>query len=318
MTLRCVEVPAGIRDDLVRAAGWAARHAAGWLAELPRQGALLVRGLPLGTPADVAVLRDRMLGAPVHPGEAFAGREHLTGGVYSTIRWPADRVLCPYHEESYTTVPPGVVLLACLAAPADGGETLLSDARQVLAALPAGLVARFRRHGWRMTRTFHDRFGISWQDAFGTADRDELSVRLARDGITARWEPDGTLHTIRLRAAVVAHPVTGDECWFNQSGFLNAWGLDPAEREIMLATFGPGRLPVDTSCGDGSPLTPADVETIEAAYGQTAVGHRWVPGDLLLVDNVTMANGRRPYAGRRRVVVAFGVPRRLPTGSIRA
>ncbi|MEV5548310.1 TauD/TfdA family dioxygenase [Streptomyces sp. NPDC052309] len=36
-----------------------------------------------------------------------------------------------------------------------------------------------------------------------------------------------------------------------------------------------------------------------------AVDVDWAAGDLLLIDNVLVAHGRRPFTGRRRVLVAM-------------
>jgi hypothetical protein len=36
-----------------------------------------------------------------------------------------------------------------------------------------------------------------------------------------------------------------------------------------------------------------------------AVNVPWVEGDLMLIDNVLVAHGRRPFTGPRRVLVAM-------------
>ena len=75
--------------------------------------------------------------------EAFAARQAFSDGVYSSSRWPPNQPMCMHHELSYALEFPGLMLFACLTAPPSGGATGVADAAAVLAALPAGLVARF-------------------------------------------------------------------------------------------------------------------------------------------------------------------------------
>lgn len=270
------------------------------------EGAALLRGLRVRSGVDLARVRDVVMSAPSAPTESFAPRRALGHGLYSPMRWPPDRPLCPHHEESYVLRSPRLVLLGCLRPPADGGEPLLSDARQVLTRLPTDLARRLRAHGWQLTRVFRERIGTSWRYAFGTGDPAALETLLRRDSIDYEWLPDGGLRTVRMRPAVLRHPYTGEECWFNQAGFLNEWSLDPAEREVLVSAFGPDGVPTNTHAGDGTPLRPEDVLAIERTYEQLAVAVPWQAGDVLLLDNVLVAHGRRPYAGERDVAVALG------------
>lgn len=289
----------------VVAAGVDAAELAGRLAE---RGAVLLRGTHVRTPAELGAVRDALFGVPYQPGESFGARESLAPGVYSTTRWPAERTMCPQHEESYSLTVPRVVLLGCLRPAETGGETLLSDSRRLLDVLPAPLVARLRAHGWLMTRTFRDRMGVSWREAFGVADEEALEERCARDGIEVAWRAGGVLRTTRRRAAVVRHPVTGQECWFNHAGFFNEWALVPEDREVLLAAFGQEGLPLNTFAGDGSPLAREEVLAVEEAYETVSRPVRWQAGDVLVFDNILLAHGRRPYTGDRRMAKTMATP----------
>ncbi len=287
-----------------------------WLAEalpvirsaLGDTGAALISGLGVSSVADVACVRDVVMDTPMVPTESFAPRRALGQDLFSPIRWPSDRALCPHHEESYSMRGPGLVLLACLGVPTGGGEPLLSDSRSMLARLPADLVWRLRSYGWLLTRTFRHRIGTSWHEAFHLQDAAAVEDLLHRNSIGFEWLPGGVLRTTRTRPAVVRHPATGDECWFNDAGFLSEWSLDLAEREVLLETFGPEGAPFNTAVGDGSPLVPSDVHDIEKAHEELAAPVAWRTGDVLLLDNILVAHGRRPYTGEREVVVALGNP----------
>jgi alpha-ketoglutarate-dependent taurine dioxygenase len=218
--------------------------------------------------------------------------------------------LCPQHEQSYRLSFPGLLLLACLQPADTGGQTLLADGRRVLTKLPPSLVARLTAHGWIMVRNFRDRFGVPWQHAFEVADRDALPAKLAEELISHRWIGDGVLRTNRRRSAVVRHPVNGQLCWFNHAAFFNehGLGLDPEERQVLHEAFGPDGLTLNTLVGDGSPLTPEEVATIEAVYDELTVPVDLAAGDVLLLDNIAVAHGRRPFTGERLIAVAMGEP----------
>ena len=293
------------RDDLRSVADWLAGVRPRLAAELRTAGRVLIRDLPLRTGADLARVRE-LLGVRVaRTTEAFGHRRVLGPDVLSDLRWPADRDRCPFPEQCFSTHFPDLVILACLAAPRSGGQLLVADNREVPRHLPADLVDRFRAVGWRLSRTFHPSFGISWQEGFDVADAAELEVALDDQQIDWEWLPDGVLRTRRRRAAIVRHPATGDDCWFNAAGFLNEWSLVPAERQLMIAAFGAGQLPVNTAFGDGAALSEQDTATIQDAYDLAAERVALAPGDVMLVDNVLTSCGRCAYQGDLALAVAL-------------
>ena len=64
-------------------------------------------------------------------------------------------------------------------------------------------------------------------------------------------------------------------------------------------------LPRDVRYGDGSPIHDDDIAQICAVLRATSFQFRWTSRDVLVVDNMRMAHGRRPFAGPRSVVVAM-------------
>lgn len=319
-------VPPDHRGDVQAAAGWLRSQAPAVRAALPDQGAVLIRGAPLDSYDDVAVIRDVFIRIPVGPAESFGSRDRIGAGLWSPMQWAAERDLCPNNEQSYSLTFPGLGLQACLVPPASGGQTLLTDTRRVAGLLPGDLAGRLRENGWLMTRTFRERMGISWTEAFDVRDAEEVEERCDQEAIGWMWWPGGELRTQRVRPAVVHHPVTGAECWFNQAGFFNEWGLNPVDREVLVDAFGSDGLPFNTAVGDGSPISEDDVHAMENAYERGSVRVEWQRGDVLLLDNILIAHGRRSYTGEQRMAVAFGEPVRLtdcrpsttPRGTIQA
>ncbi|MFI5557876.1 TauD/TfdA family dioxygenase [Amycolatopsis japonica] len=268
-------------------------------------GAVLVRGLPIVGPEGLAEARSA-LGIGIHtPAEAFTHRRDYGDGIVSPISWPDERLLCPFQESSYSTAFPSVVLTACVTPPDHGGQARLADTRRIADHLPAHLVDRVRAEGWTLTRVFHRGFGLSPQEAFSATDSEDLERTLDAAEIEYHWLPNGTLRTTRHRPGVLKHPVTGEECWFNQLSFLNAGSLDPAELAVMTKAFGKN-IPMDTFFGDGSPLSEEDLTALQRAYDTVAFGLPWHRGDLLIADNIIMAQGRSSFEGLPEFLLALG------------
>lgn len=289
-TLHVLRAEARVRGDTLRAL--VAEH-----------GALLVRGLELRD-AGQAEEVFRQVGELRTEMEAFAPRRRYAPGVYSATKWPPNQQMCMHHELSYALEPPGLMLFACLKAPAVGGATPVADAAAVLDALPADLVERFERLDWLLIRNYNEDIGASLEDAFGTEDRGAIERYCRAKAIECEWR-GSALRTRQRRRAVVPHPLTGRRCWFNQIAFLNEWTLDPELREYLVDEYGGDGLPFNTRFGNGDPIGADVVQAINEVYERHTVREPWQAGDLLLVDNVRMAHGREPFEGPREIVVAM-------------
>ncbi|MBL1111441.1 TauD/TfdA family dioxygenase [Streptomyces sp. 110] len=290
------------------AAAWVTEHRAEIRALVAHHGGLLVRGLDLDGPEHAASVVRGVIGEGMAEREGFAPRDEFGPGLYSSSHWPADQPMCMHHELSYAAEAPRLMAFACVTPPSAGGVTAVADARAVLRDLPDGLVERFERHGWVLTRHYNPFVGIGWEDAFGAKNPDEVERYCADHGIEVRWDAEGGLRTRQTRPAVVADPESGERCWFNQIAFLNEWTMAPEVREFLTAEFGPDGLPFNTFYGDGSPLDSATVDLINAAYEKHTVREPWQRGDLMVIDNVRMAHSREPYRGDREIVVGLGEP----------
>jgi len=50
------------------------------------------------------------------------------------------------------------------------------------------------------------------------------------------------------------------------------------------------------------------LDEISRVYENNAVVFSWQAGDVMLLDNMLAAHGRRPFVGKRRVVVGMAEP----------
>ena len=289
------------------APGWAAAHRDALRAAVAEHGSLLVRGLRLRNAVETEAVF-RRLASLMTEKEAFASRRNYSPGVYSSSKWPPNRPMCMHHELSYLLEFPSLMLFACLIAPTDGGATPVADAASVLEALPAGLIERFERVGWLLIRNYNNEIGASISEAFGTDNRLAVESYCRANAIEFEWKADGALRTWQRRNAIMRHPLTARNCWFNQIAFLNEWTIDPELREYLVDAYGEEGLPFNTRFGNGDAIGADIVQLINEVYDANTAREPWQSGDLMLVDNVRTAHARERFEGPREVLVAMADP----------
>jgi alpha-ketoglutarate-dependent taurine dioxygenase len=116
------------------------------------------------------------------------------------------------------------------------------------------------------------------------------------------------LRTRQVRPAAAQHPITGEMVWFNQAHLFHVSNLGSEMQESLYKVFDEQDLPRNAYYGDGSPFSSEDLEEVRRAYKEATVVFSWQPGDILMLDNMLVAHGRRPYSGQRRILVALAQP----------
>ncbi|MFI5761704.1 MULTISPECIES: TauD/TfdA family dioxygenase [unclassified Streptomyces] len=302
-----VQTPAGA--DLETAVAWLNAHRADIQAELHRSGAVLLRGLPVSDAATFAAARDALIQQRAGYKEKATPRTDFGEGVFSSTDLPAVQPIRLHNENSYTLDFPGVLLFGCVIAPEEGGATTVGDMREALRLLPPELVERFARAGWLLVRNYSELAGLPWYKTFATEDKAVAEAYCEENTVGYEWvEEDDSMITRQRRSAIVTHPATGEQTWFNHFAFWNSRTLDPDIREVLVETYGEDGLPFNTYLGDGTRLTDAEVDAINAVYDRVTVRETWQQGDLMLVDNILCAHGREAYKGDRKILVAMGEP----------
>lgn len=301
-----VAPPPGL--SYVAALAWLEDRRTAIRTELLRHGAVLLRGLPVREPSQFAEIRDRMVERRAFYREKATPRSAYGADIYSSTDLPPMQSIRLHNENSYTLEFPGLLLFCCLVAPSEGGATTVADGRRILDDLPADLVGRFRRRGWLLTRNYHSHVGLPWRTVFGTTSPTEVESYCERNLIGCAWTDDSGLRTAQRRSAIVRHPVTGEEAWFNHAAFWSRWSLDEEVREVLGTTYGEDGLPFDTAYGDGTAIAPSEVDVLNAAYDRATLRDRWRSGDVLLVDNILAMHGRDAFRGDRSILVAMGDP----------
>lgn len=283
--------------------GWIALHRSELRAQLRTRGLVLLRGLPV----DVDVFHDVVtaVGGDTLPyTERSTPRSEVGGNIYTSTDYPADQSIPMHNENSYSDSWPATVFFFCHTPPATGGTTPVADCRAVFRLVPDVVRARFEA-GVTYTRTFRDGLGLSWQEAFQSADPAEVERYCAVHGVDLQWGEDDELRTRHRRPATRPDPATGTEVWFNQANLFHVSALEPAARDALTSLYAEEDLPRNAYLGNGDPIPAEDLAAISRAYDEASLAVPWQPGDVLAVNNLVVAHGRRPYTGARKILVAM-------------
>ncbi|MFD7614522.1 TauD/TfdA family dioxygenase [Streptomyces sp. NPDC059828] len=288
---------------------WASSHSEPLRERVDRHGAVLLRGFSGVTAESFETTVHKACGAPLEYVERSSPRHAVHKNVYTSTDHPARERIHLHNEQSYNVVWPLRICFCCLTAPGSGGATPLADCRKVYARIPEAVRQRFAdRGGYLYVRNFGHGAGLSWQEAFGTADPAQVDRYCAQNDITTQWGPDDQLRTTQRRPASAQHPRTGEWTWFNHITFFHISTLGAAMAEALVEALGPEALPNNTYYGDGTEIEPDVLETLRAAYAAELVEFPWQQGDVLLVDNMLTAHGRAPFEPPRRIVVGMADP----------
>ncbi len=238
--------------------------------------------------------------------ERTSPRRHVSDGVYTATSYPATYDIHFHNEMSYSRRSPQVIAFCCALPPSSGGETPISDVRAVHEAMPTDIHEAFARHGFNYVRNFDGELGVPWQVAFGVDTVEELNAYCAEQDIQLRWERSDWLRTCQRRPATRVWPRTQEAVWFNHAAFFHASAIPSEVWQDLEAAYPHDALPNLTEFGDGSPIPAAYVETIHRLYESYSWQSPWRRGDLLILNNVLWAHGRRAFQGPREVLTAFG------------
>jgi alpha-ketoglutarate-dependent taurine dioxygenase len=289
-------------------AGWAKSHGEFLESNLRKHGALLLRAFDAVKQEDFERFLDGISLERTHYVEGATPRKVVGKQIYTSTEFPPEHAIALHNELSYVLTWPMKVCFFCLVPSAEGGETPIADVRKVYARIPEQVRRRFEERGWMLVRNFGEGLSLSWQDAFRVQSEKELEEYCRTARIVLERLPGDRLRTTQVRPAIAHHPHTGEPVWFNHVAFWHISSLEPTASEYLLSEYGERGVPYNTFYGDGSPIEPETIDLIRRAYEAETVAFPWRKGDLLFLDNMLAAHGRRPFRGERKIIVAMGEP----------
>jgi alpha-ketoglutarate-dependent taurine dioxygenase len=293
--------------DGVNLTEWAGTHREAIRHKLAAHGAILFRGFNVGAVAEFQAFMQALAGELLDYSYRSTPRSQVSGKVYSSTEYPAHQTIPQHNEMSYTRRWPMLLAFFCVEPSSEGGETPIADSHAVFERIEPAVRERFANTSVMYVRNYGDALDLPWQEVFQTDDR-AVAEAFCRDaGIEFEWQGEDRLRTSQVCQAVAAHPVTGQMVWFNQAHLFHVSSLGAEMRDALLQSAG-GEPPRNAYYGDGSPIDERDLDAIRAAYDQETIAFPWQKGDILLVDNMLVSHGRRPYRGSRKIVVAMAQP----------
>lgn len=274
-------------------------------ARLAKIGAVLLRGFKLPTVEEFQECLNIVAGDLVEYSYRSTPRAQVSGKIYTSTEYPAHQTIPLHNELSYSRQWPMTLGFFCLQPAEEGGETPLADSRKVFARMDPEIRDRFSSLQVRYVRNYGDDLDLSWKDVFQTSDPLVVEEYCRAAGIEWKWKSNQRLNTAQVCQAVATHPQTGEPVWFNQAHLFHVSSLEPEVRDALMDAAGE-ELPRNTFYGDGSVIDDQDLDSVRGVYESEKVVFTWRRGDVLLVDNMLVAHGRRPYRGARKIVVGMG------------
>jgi alpha-ketoglutarate-dependent taurine dioxygenase len=290
----------------VRLVDWTASRPERLLELATRHGAVLLRGFALADVQDFEKCVENICGAALEYRFRASPRTEVGHNIYTATDYPADQSIFPHNEHAYSPFCPHYLLFYCQTPPLEGGETPIGDNRKITRSIDPAVREEFLRRGVLYVRNYGAGFGLPWQTVFQTEDRSEVERYCASVGVEAQWMSEGRLRTRQTGPAMIRHPQTGEEIWFNHATFFHVTTLPPEVRKSLLAEFAEQDLPAHTFYGDGTPIGAGTLEHLRSVYSDAMRAFSWRPNDVLILDNILAVHGRAPFVGPRRVLVAMG------------
>lgn len=276
--------------------------------ELASRGGLLCRGFDVTSEAQLEAVVAAVGGELLHYTYRSTPRSEVSGRIYTSTEYPREQEIPLHNEMAYSRSWPMKIGFLCLVAAASGGETPIADSRRVYESIDPAVREELAARGVMYIRNYGEGVDLPWQNVFQTDDRAEVEAFCRRAGIELEWKDGDRLRTRQVCPAVARHPVTGEAVWFNQAHLFHVSSLEPEVRASLLAEFAAEELPRHACFGDGAPIPDEMLEAVRRALRSVEVVFPWQVGDVLLLDNMLTAHGRRPFAGPRRVVVGMAEP----------
>ncbi|MHB1947465.1 MAG: TauD/TfdA family dioxygenase [Gammaproteobacteria bacterium] len=288
---------------------------------LLKHGALLLRGFPVHCAAHFSdVITALNLGNFVNYIGGDSPRDRVENRVYTSTEAPPHFHIPLHQELSYIKNFPRHIYFYCEVEPLNHGETIIADARRVYEELDYGVKQRFQDKGLTYTSRYYYKSKImqwvnqiqrshkSWTEVFETTNKDDVEQKCIENEFAWKWLPRDWIEIKQTRPALLKHPQTNEDVWFNQAHLydfnpkLLGWKNYVAAK---LFYFRKSTRLHEIVHADGSHVDQKDLYHILDVLNQNTVAYPWQKGDVMVLDNILAMHGRAPFSGPRRILTAL-------------
>lgn len=274
---------------------------------LLKYGGILLRGFDINSISEFNKFSQIICPSLLEYTYRSTPRSNLGGKIYTATEYPADQSIPLHNENAYSDAWPQKILFFCAIQANEGGETPIADSRKVLKRIDKEIIKKFEDKGVLYVRNYSLGVDLSWQEVFQTEDKKEVENYCLNHSIQYFWNQEGPeLTTKQVCQATLLHPITKEKVWFNQAHLFHISSLDKEIAKALVMELVEKNLPRNSFYGDGTSIEEEIFNHIREAYEKEMIVFKWQQGDIMILDNVLMAHGRKPYSGERKIAVAMG------------
>ena len=275
------------------------------LQQLSHHGAIVFRGFPFITDEDFdqAVSAFGLENFPFEESMSNAIRRHRTRRVFTANEAPPEVEIYLHHELAQTPVFPTRLFFFCEFPPNRGGQTPLCRSDWLLKRLRErvpGFVNICEQLGVRYINIMSPEEdagsgqGRGWYQTLGADNRREAEAYLRSLGYGWSWLGGDTLRVCSPALPAVRALPDGRKVFFNQ--LIAAWrGWNDSNNTGEQSIF----------FGDHSEIPGEAMQIVAETADEITFDLQWRSGDLVMLDNLQVMHGRRPFSGHRYVLASL-------------
>ncbi len=292
-------------SNRLEAFAWLVANRKPLLRQLGENGAILFRGFPFITDEDFdqAIRAFDLKNFPFEESLSNAVRRHRTERVFTANEAPPDVEIHLHHELAQTPVYPQRLFFFCEFPPNRGGQTPLCQSHRLLERLrerTPGFIDKCERLGVRYINVMppgedlESGQGRGWCKTLGADNRKDAENCLRSLGYGWSWLGGEMLRVCSPALPAVRTLPDGRDVFFNQ--LIAAWrGWNDSHNEAEKSIF----------FGDHSEIPDDAMQIVSDTAEELTVDLQWRSGDMVLLDNMQIMHGRRPFSGHRYVLASL-------------